>query len=122
MKIANGAGLRKVTAAVTAASGATATATNLIPDGAFVIGVTTRVTTALGVTNGTTGYAVGDGTDPNRWGDIVGTAINTASTNADATANFTGAFTSANNVVLTAAGGNFDGTGVIVVTVHYLTA
>jgi len=71
------------------------------------------VTTELGAGTGTTGYAVGDGVDANRWGDIVGTIAGTSSGQADATADPTGWFTAANNVVLTAAGGNFDGTGVI---------
>jgi hypothetical protein len=63
---------------------------------------------------------VGDGSDADRWGAISGTVAGTSSDNTNATANFTGAFTSANNVVLTAVGGNFDGTGVFRVTVHYL--
>ena len=117
-----GAGLntRTATTLLSAVSGATVTATNLIPDGAFVIGVSTYVVTALGVSGGTTGYAVGDATDPNRWGDIVGTAIGTDSDNTDATANFTGAYIAADSVIITAAGGNFDGTGAIRVAVHYL--
>lgn len=112
---------KTVTQTLSAVSGATVTATNLIPDGAFVIGVTTRVNTGLGVSLGTTGYQVGDGTDPDRWGAIVGTAAGTDSDNVDATANPTGAFTAANNVVLTAVGGNFDGTGAIEVAVMYIT-
>lgn len=112
--------LRTANASVTAASGATITATNLIPDGAIVVGVTTKITTALGVTNGTTGYQVGDGTDPDRWGAITGTAAGISSDNRDWTATTVQAFIAANNVVLTAVGGNFDGTGVIYVSVQYL--
>lgn len=103
-------------------SGATVTATNLIPAGAFVIGVTTRVNAGLGTTGGTTGYAVGDGFDPNLWGDVVGTAAGTASGSSGFTA--AGAsgtlYAAAQSVVLTAAGGNFDGTGVIEVCAHYM--
>ena len=119
---ATGAGpnLKTASTLLSAVSGATVTATSLVPDGAFVLGVTTRITTTLGTSNGTTGYNVGDGTDADRWGAITGTAAGTISTNADATANFTGAFTAANNVVLTAVGGNFDGTGAIRVTVVYI--
>lgn len=105
---------------VTAASGATVTASSLIPDGALLVGVATRVTTALGTSNGTTGYQVGDGSDADRWGAITGTATTTSSDNTDATASFFGTFTSASDVVLTAVGGNFDGTGVIKVTALYL--
>ena len=113
---ANGGSMFAVTyyaASVTAAVGATVTATNLIPAKCNLIGISTRVTTELGAGTGTTGYAVGDGVDANRWGDIVGTIAGTSSGQADATADPTGWFTAANNVVLTAAGGNFDGTGVI---------
>ena len=85
-----------------------------------MVGVTTKVTTGLGVTNGTTGYNVGDGSDADRWGAITGTAAGTSSDNRDWTVGTIAAFTSANNVVLTAVGGNFDGTGVIDVSVQYL--
>jgi len=111
--------IKHATTSVTAAVGATATATNLIPAKANVLGVNTVVTTGLGTSTGTTGYAVGDGTDPNRWGDVVGTAAGTDTDQTDATADPTGWFNAANNVVLTAAGGNFDGTGVILVDVAY---
>jgi hypothetical protein len=111
---------RQATTTVTATSGAAVTATNLIPKGAFVLGVTTRVTTALGTGNGTSGYQVGDGVDDDRWGNVTGTAIGTDTDNSDATADWTGAFTAATSVVLTANGGNFDGTGVIRVTVLYI--
>lgn len=105
---------------LSAVSGASVTATNLIPDGAFVVGVSTRVTTSLGTGGGTTGYQVGDGSDADRWGAITGTTAGTTSNNSDATASFVGAFTAANNVVITAVGGNFNGTGAIRVVVHYI--
>jgi hypothetical protein len=79
-------------------SGASVTATGLIPDGAIVVGVTTKVTTALGTGNGTTGYQVGDGSDPDRWGAITGTAAGTSSDNRDWTATTVQAFTSAQDV------------------------
>ncbi len=107
-------------ATLTNVSGASVTASSLIPDGAVVIGVTTKVTTGLGTGNGTTGYNVGDGSDADRWGSITGTASGTSSDNRDWTATTVQAFTSANDVVLTALGGNFDGTGVIDVSVQYL--
>lgn len=101
-------------------SGASVTLSGLIPDGAVVIGVTTKVTTSLGTGGGTTGYQVGDGSDADRWGDITGTAAGTSSDNTNATATGVNLFTSANDVVLTAKGGNFNGTGIIDVVVHYL--
>lgn len=112
--------IKTLSATLASVSGATVTATNAIPDGAFVVGISTFVSVGLGTGNSTSGYQVGDGSDVDRWGSITGTAQNTNSDNTDATADFTGAFTSASNVVLTAVGGNFDGTGSIVVTVHYM--
>jgi hypothetical protein len=103
-------------------TGASVTATSLIPDGAFVIGVTTKVTTALGAGGGTTGYQVGDGSDADRWGEATTITLGTSTDNTNATANPTGAFTAAQNVVITAVGGNFDGTGVIMVNAFYLIA
>lgn len=100
-------------------SGATVTATSLIPDGAVLLGVTTRVTVALGTGGGTTGYQVGDGSDADRWGDITGTAIGTTSDNRDATASFIGVYIAAGDVVFTAKGGNFNGTGSIEVCAFY---
>lgn len=111
--------IKHATTSVTAAVGATVTATSLIPAKANVLGVNTVVTTALGTGTGTTGYTVGDGTDVDRWGAVVGTAAGTDTDQTDATADPTGWFTAANNVVLTATGGNFDGTGVIFVDVAY---
>jgi hypothetical protein len=111
-------------ATLSGVTGASVTASGLIPDGALLLGVTTKVTTALGVTNGTTGYTVGDGSDVDRWGDITGTASGTSSDNTNATvATAIGAgFIAAQDVVLTAKTGNFDGTGVIRVTAFFLKA
>jgi hypothetical protein len=111
--------IKHATTTVTAAAGATVTATSLIPAKANVLGVNTIVTTALGTGSGTTGYTVGDGTDADRWGAVTGTAIGTDTDGNDATADPTGWFTAANNIVITAAGGNFDGTGAIFIDVTY---
>lgn len=91
-------------------SGASATAAGLIPAGARVIAVTTRVTTVLGTSNGTTGYDVGDDTDQDLFGADIATTLGTTSDLSDHTA-VPGIATSANDIVLTAKGGNFDGTG-----------
>jgi hypothetical protein len=103
-------------------SGASVTATSLIPDGAFLIGVTTKVTTAISGGGGTTGYQVGDGSDADRWGEATTITAGTSTDNTNATANPTGAFTAAQNVVITAVGGNFNGTGDIMVCAFYLIA
>ena len=104
---------------VTTAIGATATATALIKKGWFVKSIETEITTGLGITSGTTGYAVGDGVDVARYGVVTSVVLGGASDNEDATADWTGAWTADADVVLTAVGGDFDGTGVIQVTVTY---
>ena len=110
--------------ALTAASGATVATTTLsIPKYSHLIGVTTRVTTALGETNGTTGYTVGDGTDPDLWGAVTGVAIGTATAAPNYTAvDALGPSATDRTVTLTAVGGNFNGTGVIEVCAFYLRA
>jgi len=115
--------LKQAATTLSGVTGASVTATGLIPDGALLVGVTTRVTTALGTGSGTTGYTVGDGSDADLWGDITGTAIGTNSGSADFTAAAAaGAFyPAAQDVVITAKTGNFNGTGVIEVVAHYLT-
>jgi len=97
------------------------TTVNIIPSGAIVLGVTTEITSALGTGNGTTGYEVGDGTDADRWGSITGTSTATFSDNADFTNSAIEAFVGGpSEVTITALGGDFDGTGDILVVVHWI--
>lgn len=110
---------------LTATSGAsTLTATGLIPRGALTCGPSTRVIAALGTANSLTGYKVGDGIDDDRWGiKAVGVALNTVSGSADFTSTLVDmAIGSGRDVVITAVGGTFDGTGVIRVGVRYQVA
>jgi hypothetical protein len=109
--------VKSVKQTLSALSGASATTTGtFIPDGAVVVGVTTRVGTAL---TGATGYTIGDGTDADRWGDITGTAIGTTSDNANWTAGTIECFTAGGEVTLTAKGSNFTA-GAIEICVFYL--
>ena len=101
-------------------SGASVTATGLIPAGSVVVGVTSKVTTALGTSNGTTGYQVGLVADPDRWADKTGTEAGTSTDNRDWTAGTVENFAAATDVVVTAKTANFDGTGVIYLSVQYL--
>ena len=96
---------------------ATKVTTALIPDGAFVVGITTRVTT---VATNCTSVSIGDGTDPDMFGATTAVADGTTTTNADATAQFAmSPSIGAANVTVTANGGNcFD--GVWRVTAHYI--
>jgi hypothetical protein len=98
---------------LTTPSGATRTATALIPANALVIGVTARVTTAV---TGATSFDIGDGTTSNLFGDDVAVALDTTSANTIAPSRYA----AATNVVLTANGANFSG-GAVRLTVHFLT-
>jgi hypothetical protein len=93
-----------------------ATTTGLIPDGAVLVGLTTRVSTAI---TGATGYDIGDGSDADRWGANVAIALNTSSDNTNWTAGTIECFTAAQEVTLTAVGSNFTG-GDVVIVAHYL--
>ncbi len=102
----------------TATAGASITLTGLIPDGAVVMGVTTKVTTEL--TGGVTGYQIGTGADPDRWGQAATVTLNTTTDNRDWTNGTIECFTAATDVILTAVGANFSGTGVIYVSIQYM--
>ena len=102
---------------LSALSGASvATTGGFIPDGAVLVGLTTRVSTAI---TGATGYDIGDGTDADRWGANVAIALNTSSDNTNWTAGTIECFTTAQEVTLTAVGSNFTG-GAVVIVAHYL--
>jgi len=111
-------GIQSVRISQTATAGATITLTGLIPDGAVVMGVTTKVTTAL--TGGVTGYQIGTAADPDRWGIATTATLGTTTDNRDWTAGTIECFTAATDVILTATGANFSGTGVIYVSIQYL--
>jgi hypothetical protein len=95
-----------------------ATTGTLIPDGAWLIGVTTRVTT--GNTGGCTSMDIGDGADVDLWGNDQGISQNDTTTNADATANWSNPELTGQEVTITAVGG--DGACddmVVAITAHY---
>lgn len=96
-----------------------ATTTGLIPAGCILIGLSTYVTDTI-TGSGVTGYTVGDGSDPDRWGAITGVAIGTSSTLADWTAAGM-VITSATDVTITATGGTFTA-GEVRVVAHYIDA
>jgi hypothetical protein len=102
---------------LSALSGASvATTGGFLPDGAVLVGLTTRVSTAI---TGATGYDIGDGSDADRWGANVAIALNTSSDNTNWTAGTIECFTAAQEVTLTAVGSNFTG-GAVVIVAHYL--
>jgi hypothetical protein len=106
----------KAVTLATSSGASVATTTGFIPDGAVLVGLTTRVSTAI---TGATGYDIGDGSDADRWGANIGFALNTASDNRDWTAGTIECFTAAQEVTLTAVGSNFTG-GAVVIVAHYL--
>lgn len=90
---------------------------SLIPDGAFLLGLSTRVTTTA--TN-CTSVDIGDGTDDDMFGATTAITQNSTTDNSDATAQFAmSPAIGAQDVTITANGGNcFD--GVWAVTAHYM--
>ena len=100
-----------------ALSGATVTATDLIPAGSLVLGVTARVTTVI---TGATSFDIGDGTDADAFGDNIAVTANTTTTLASYTVTAPAIYTAATSVVLTANGSNFL-TGAVRLTVFYIS-
>lgn len=110
--------LQSITAEDTLTAAASHTGSVQIPAGAFVLGLVTRVTTAV---EGASAFSIGDGSDVDLWGASIAKEVNTTSDATDYTA--VGAagtlYTSANNVVFTAITSNFTA-GVIRYTVFYI--
>lgn len=106
--------VREVSSAL---SGASYTTTIAIPAYANLIGVTTRVTTAV---TGATSYSVGDGSDVDLWGATTGVTLGSQSQTSDFTAvGAVGAAATSRTITLTANGSNFTG-GVVEICAHYI--
>lgn len=97
-------------------SGATTTATGLIPAKHSYFGAVVRVTEAI---TGATSFSIGDGSDADRFGATIAIAVDTVTTEASFTADPRGWSSSAINIVLTAAGSDFTG-GKVRITVFYI--
>lgn len=95
---------RWVTAEITGMSGATATASNLIPTNSQVYGCLARVTTEI---TGATSFDIGDGSDVDRWGAGIALTAGTTTNQLSFTANPAGWNQTATSVVLTANGSSF---------------
>lgn len=108
---------KAATTLLTGMSGATVTATNLIPAGSLVLGVTCRVTTLI---TGASSFDVGDGTTVDNWGNNIALTSGTTTSIADFTAASPDFYTASTSVVLTAVTSNFTA-GAVRVTVHYIT-
>lgn len=102
----------------TLSAAGTHTFTSIIPAGATVVGVTTRVTTTI---TGCTSIQIGDGTDADRFGNAIALTSGTTTTNADWTITSTPIYAAATNIVITAVGGGASFTaGAMRVCVYYL--
>ena len=104
------------TVSVVGMTGASVIVAGVVPAGALLVGLTTRVGAAI---TGATGFNIGDGTTPNRWGDNIGVALNTLTDNTDWTVGTIEVFPATKDVILTAVGGNFTA-GAVDVTAHYI--
>jgi len=112
---------------VPAVNGATVlSATAIIPAGARVLTVGTKVLIQPGASNGLTAFAVGDGEVCDRWGISAALTVNALTGTSDAPAaaqarlGELALYPTARTVVLTALGGTWDGTGSIQVAPQYL--
>lgn len=108
--------IRSATTELTGLSGATVTASSLIPNGALIIGVTVRVTTTI---TGATSFDIGDGTDVDRWGVTIGLPSGTTTTGADFTSGTVEILLAAGDVVLTANGPDFSA-GAVRIVAYYM--
>lgn len=92
----------------------------LIQAGDRIFGVTIKLTTGLGTSSGLTAIRIGDPTTTDRWGTLSTLTVNTETSQADFGLADLPIYSSNTNVVISAVGGTFDGTGAIEVTAHYM--
>ena len=109
-------GTKIATTELTGMSGASVTATDLIPAGSVVLGVTLRVTTTI---TGSTSFTVGDGSDVDAWGTGITQIAGDNTTGADFTIVTVPIYAAVTSVVLTSTGGSFTA-GAVRLTVHYM--
>jgi len=102
---------------LTEMSGATETASSLIPNGALLVGLSTRITTTIA---GCTSISIGDA-DPDRYGSQGTLTANATTSNVDWTVTTVQVFNAAADVVITAVGGATSfSSGAIRITAHYI--
>lgn len=109
-------GIATARALLSSLSGASVTASALIPAGAIVVGVTAKVLTAI---TGATSWQLGTAADPDRFAAAGGIALGSTTDNRNWTSGALECFLTATNLVLTANGANFTG-GAIYISVQYI--
>lgn len=120
-------GSASVEATITPGAGdAEARSVGLVPQGARLSAVTAKVTTGLGNTQGLTSFHIGDALNGNlmvdRWGNSIALALDTTTTGDDITQDTQPiAKGAAGDIVLSAVGGLFDGTGAVKIKITYQT-
>ncbi len=97
------------------------TASSLIRAGERVLGVTIKILTGLGTSLSLSGISIGDTVTIDRWGTLTTLTANTETDQGDFLLADMPIYPANNDVVISATGGTFDGTGAIQVTVHYMT-
>jgi hypothetical protein len=103
---------------ITASGTATQDLAGFIPAGVMVVGFTARITATIG---GATSLSVGETGSANLWINAMGVSAASVGTLTKATAAAPKIYAAATTVRLTGNGGNFNGTGKVRLTVHYLT-
>lgn len=117
----NGSSLQLLTATATinGAAAATISATNLIPAGSLLMGVTCRVTSTFSNTS-LTSQNIGDGTTANLFGATVALTSGTTTTYANTLSTFSPKiYAAATSVVSTGVGANFAANGTLEIVIYY---
>lgn len=97
----------------------TLTLAQMLPAKAMVAGVTTEILSAIGSSQGLTGFAIGDGTVIDRWGQQTTLTQGAQTDQGHFQPGPWPIYPTATDVVLSARDGAFDSIGQIEVTVHY---
>lgn len=111
-------GVRSAEVDLMGLSGASVAAAGILPTGAMVLGVTTRVTVAI---TGATTFDIGDGTDVDAFGAAIAPDLDTLTDTSNWTIATAPVYPGGTDIVLTANGGNFTA-GDVRITVHYFLA
>jgi len=117
----NGSSIQLLTATATinGAAAATISATNLIPAGSLLMGVTVRVLTTFSNTS-LTSQTIGDGTTADLFGTGIALTAGTTTTYANQKTTFTPKiYQSAASVVFTGTGASYAANGSVEVVIYY---
>lgn len=97
------------------------TAPAALQAGVRVMGVTARVLTSFGTTNGLTALGVGDATAPTRWGSTIGLTAGFESDQRHFESGDMPIYATNTDLLVTAIGGLFNAIGQIELQIHFFT-